>query len=355
MRTSMSSQRMRRLICGIAAGVALHATVALLAAGPSMALAPPAPALGSSAVSSTPGAATPTPSVPPTAGPGPGDPTTATPPPGATPSSSTPPTGTPAPGTPATGTPDPTTTTPTGAAAQPTPAASTPTSSTSTDPAASTPSVPNALAPDASASQDAPDQQAGQQGGTTSTASDAPALQTPVAVGGAGDPAVGAGWTPCGFRATVTPLSVVEAAGRTAMPRVTDSAARATQTLRRATARHARLARELIFAGADGMAGEVTVTSPPSLDLPDQNSANTRHHRSTKSTASVRSSVVFRTTHGARAPQGGMQTSSGGGGAVSPLAPAMGSALVTAPRLRVIARPAVRLLETHGHRLERPG
>ena len=153
----------------------------------------------------------------------------------------------------------------------------------------------------------------------------------------------------------MTPLGVVEAAGRTAIPRVTDSAARATQTLRRATARHARLARELIFAGAYGIAGEVTVTSPPSLDLPDQNSANTRHHRSTKSTASVRSSGVFRTTHGARAPQGGMQTSSGGGGAVSPLAPAMGSALVTSPRLRVIARPAVRLLETHGHRLERPG
>jgi hypothetical protein len=50
-----------------------------------------------------------------------------------------------------------------------------------------------------------------------------------------------------------------------------------------------------------------------------------------------------------------MQSASGGGGAVSPLASTMGFALAAVPRLRFIARPAVRLVQTHGRRLERPG
>lgn len=157
------------------------------------------------------------------------------------------------------------------------------------------------------------------------------------------------------FRGTVTLLVLDKAVGREGvMP---------SQALRAAadgSASTALMDGELLQAygfttsGPDA-AGDVTAISSTPFGTPDRNGVNPRHHRGSHQSASGRSSTVDRMTHGARAPQGGMQSPPGGGGAMSPLASAMGSALVAAPCLRFTSRPAVRLASTHGRRLERPG
>ena len=137
------------------------------------------------------------------------------------------------------------------------------------------------------------------------------------------------------------------------------------------TARNPNAERDLIagnFVGAYGLPSPassvaralITVQSP-TLQSVIQSVARRGHVSDTRRPESggepdaPQSSVLDTLQHGSRGPEGGVQSSSGGGGAVSPLVLMIAFALGGAAWLKFIPRPIAHLVGAEARRLERPG
>ena len=164
------------------------------------------------------------------------------------------------------------------------------------------------------------------------------------------------------FRTTVTPVAVDKPVSRRAP--ATGIPPRSALASGWATARNPAAARDLIagdLAGAYGLvsSGPVVqsdvVGAAPPLASSRPTGGGARHHRSATPAASSSSGLADRATHGARGPQGGMQSSSGGCGAASPLARTTRIGLAAQPCMRFATGPVLRLVGMQGRRLERPG
>jgi hypothetical protein len=164
------------------------------------------------------------------------------------------------------------------------------------------------------------------------------------------------------FRATVAPVAADKPVSRP-VPTIR-SLRRSAVASGWATARNPAAAQALIdgdLAEAYGLVSsgppvqsDVVGAAPP-LASSRPTGGGARHHRSASPAAASSSGLGDRTAHGARGPQGGMQSASGGGGAASPLARATRIGLAAQPLMRFATGPVLRLVGMQGRRLERPG
>lgn len=119
------------------------------------------------------------------------------------------------------------------------------------------------------------------------------------------------------------------------------------------------------FVGAYGLPSPASsvarVVQPPTLPSVVQSRARRKTASDARRPASgdkwdaPQPSLLDGTQRDSRGPEGGVQSSSGGGGAAGPLALMTLVALAATAWLKFIPRPTAHLVGAEAHRLERPG
>ncbi len=131
------------------------------------------------------------------------------------------------------------------------------------------------------------------------------------------------------------------------------------------TAPHEAAARDLLagnFVGAYGLqnpasnpAGDLTAAQSSTLTDRPTRAADMPQGRSEDRAVQPQPSLIDTMSHGTRGPQGGAQSSSGGGAGADPLMLVVSFARYPAPCVRFVPQPAIHPTCAETPRLERPG